>query len=112
MTMYQVELFRTPSGKEPIAEFLRSLQPSQKARVNFVLELLAKFGPQLRAPYSKKLSGYRKLFELRTTGKISLRLIYTNVKNKFYILNVFFKKTNKTPKKEIETALVRSKTLT
>lgn len=110
--MYQIEVFKTLSGKEIVSKFILSLPQPEQAKVNYVLELLSEFGFQLRPPYSKKLTGYKKLFELRTTGKSPIRLIYSSINNKFYVLNAFIKKSNKTPVKEIDTALSRLNTLT
>jgi len=105
--MYQIEFFKTPSGKDPIKEFILSLPPDQQAKSFSCLDLLMEYGYQLRSPHSKKLSGYQNLFELRTSGSSPVRFIYTINKNIYLILNAFVKKTNKTPKQEIYLALKR-----
>lgn len=48
-----------------------------------------------------------KLFELRIRGKEEIRLFFTHNEQGFYVLHVFKKKTNKTPKKEIAVATKR-----
>jgi phage-related protein len=66
----------------------------------------------LREPYSKKLVGYKNLFELRTVGASAIRLFYTVQNDIFYVLHAFNKKSQKTPQKEINTAVKRIKSLT
>jgi len=60
-------------------------------------------------PYSKKLT--KNLYELRISGKVSLRIIYTQIDQFYVLLHAFQKKTNQTPKKEIQTAESRRLTL-
>ena len=105
--MYQVEFFKTPSGKDPIKDFILSLPKDKKAKAFSCLDLLMEYGHELRQPHSKKLSDYKNLFELRTSGSSPIRFIYIVNKGVFIILNVFSKKTNKTPLKEINLALNR-----
>jgi len=55
--------------------------------------------------YSRKLT--KNLSELRTKGKNPIRIIYTIIENKYFLLHAFQKKTNKTPLQEIKTAEAR-----
>lgn len=109
---WNIELYPLGSNKSPITDFLDNLPLSTLAKVRHVMRLLQEFGPQLRQPYSKKLTGCSKLFELRTSGNSPVRLLYTISGRTFIILNGFVKKTNKTPSKEIKTALSRMAILT
>jgi len=53
-------------------------------------------------PYSKPL-GF-KLYELRTTGKVNIRIFYSFRDSKVILLHAFIKKTQKTPRTEINLA--------
>ena len=110
--MWQVDFYTTNSGKSPIIDFIDHLQASQKAKISRCIDLLEEYGPQTKEPHSKKLSGYTNLFELRSSGSSPVRLLYSCLPNKFLVLHAFVKKTNKTPAKEIDTALKRLTALT
>jgi len=64
-------------------------------------------GPFLKPPYTKKLQA--NLYELRISGKIAVRILYTIVNNEFYLIHAFKKKKQKTPAKELKTAIDRLK---
>lgn len=110
--MYQIEFFKTPSGKEIVTDFLSALPNSERTKVRNLLRLLSEYGPRLFYPYSKKLTGYKNLYELRTSGKNTIRLLYSFKADVIIVLNAFLKKSNKTPIREIETAITRFNSLT
>ncbi len=60
----------------------------------------------LEYPDGKKLSGYD-LFEIRVKRENVYRCLYCNYKNDIVILCAFQKKSQKTPKREIDKALKR-----
>jgi len=66
----------------------------------------------LRAPHVKHLEG--RLWELRLTGRdgIARALYVTAVGRRVIVLRAFVKKTQKTPRAEIELALRRAKEIT
>ena len=72
-------------------------------------ELLEEFGLNLRLPYSRAMGNG--LFELRPRGREgSARVFYcTKIGKKVIILHSFVKKTNKTPKRELEIARKRQR---
>ena len=72
-------------------------------------ELLEEFGLDLHLPYSRAMGSG--LFELRPRGKEgSARVFYcTKVGKKIIVLHSFVKKTQKTPKRELETARKRQR---
>ena len=76
-----------------------------------IVEMIEKFGPALGKPYTAPMGDG--LFEIRAKGKEGIgRSIYCMVKGQeIIILNSFIKKTNKTPKKELELARKRMKEL-
>ena len=101
---YQIEYFH-PRIKEDIARWPTTIQ-ADYARL---IELLMEFGPDLRKPHSKAMG--KGLFELRARGRDGIgRSFYCFVKNKqIVILHAFIKKTQATPKKELEIARKRMK---
>lgn len=105
---WRIEFYRTSSGKSPVNDFIDSLQPVQKGKIINAIDLLEKYGLYISIPHSKKLSGFKNLFELRTSGKSPVRLLYMRRQDTFLILHGFIKKSPKTPPKEISTALKRS----
>ena len=66
----------------------------------------------MREPYIKHLQG--KLWEMRLTGRDGIsRAIYVTMSGqRVIIVRAFRKKTQKTPRSEIELALKRAETLT
>lgn len=81
---------------------IRSLALKDSARIVRIIDLFKESGFSLKDLFLKKLT--RNLWELRT-GR--WRLMFGIVNNKAIIVNIFLKKTQKTPKKEIGLALRR-----
>ena len=92
-----------------IEEFIQSLEKQTIAKVLHTIDLLEEFGHQLGAPHSKKVRG--KIFELRVRGVQEIRILYTFHKSYIVFLHGFIKKSQKTPKKEINTAFAKLRTL-
>lgn len=75
-------------------------------------ELLSDFGPQkVGMPHVRPLED--KLWEMRMTGRDGIaRAVYVaRTGRRLTVLHVFAKKTQKTPRKAIETALARMRNL-
>ncbi|MEK7219100.1 MAG: type II toxin-antitoxin system RelE/ParE family toxin [Patescibacteria group bacterium] len=85
-----------------IDKFLDHLEETTRSKVSKVLYLLEMVGNEIEMPYSKSLGGG--LFELRISGKISIRIIYCFHQNYAILLNAFIKKSDKIPKKELDLA--------
>lgn len=80
------------------------------ARFLHIAEMPAEFGPQrVGMPHVRPLEG--KLWEMRMTGRDGIaRAIYlTQAGRRLTVLHVFVKKTQKTPRRAIETACTRMK---
>jgi|SRR3989344_4006612 len=90
--------------------YLLSLEKSSISKALKLIKLLETFGNKLGMPYSKKLLS--NLFELRGRGQQEIRIFYCFHKNQAIIVHLFIKKSQKTPQKEIETALARITQLT
>lgn len=89
-----------------VKDFIENLEESTISKVFQMIDLLKKFGNELRMPHSKKIS--KDLFELRIRGKQEIRIFYT-FKKGAVLLHGFIKKDFKTPKKEITLAKKRLK---
>jgi len=71
--------------------------------------MMLEYGPNLHEPYTKSLKG--DLWEIRAKGKEGIaRAFYaTVVNNQIIILHSFIKKSQKTPKHELDLARKRLK---
>ncbi len=88
-------------------EFIESQEMSTRAKITHAIVLLENCGPYLKPPYIKKLQD--KLYELRISGKIEVRIFYTIISNQYCLLHAFKKKSQKTPRKELQNALDKLK---
>ena len=89
---------------------LDALPADIRAKFLHIAEMLEAFGPfQVREPYVKPLG--EKLFEIRMKGKDGMgRAIYMAATGqRLVVLHAFIKKTAKTPRSAIRTALERAK---
>lgn len=104
MQEFEVLFYDKPDGSEPVKEFLLSVDNKMRARLLRTIELLAHNGTALRLPYSEHLTDG--IFEIRAkSGSNISRVLYFFVIGKRIVLtNGFIKKTQKTPKNEIEIA--------
>ena len=89
-----------------------SLPPGLLARYLRLTDLMIEFGANLGMPHTRYLSDG--LIELRVKSKEGIaRVLYcTLVKNKIMVLHLLIKKSNKIPRKELETAKRRMKEVT
>jgi phage-related protein len=105
--MYEVIFYRDKHGKEPVNEYLEDLaqQNGKDSRIklnkiNDYIEALKVYGTTVGEPYMKHLEG--KIWELRPIRDRILFAAWT--RDSFVLLHHFVKKTEKTPKREIERA--------
>jgi len=106
---WKVNFFKTDRGDCPVKEFIEDLNLPTISKITHTIELLEDYGPYLKPPYIKKMGN--KFYELRTSGKIAVRIFYTICKNEYYLLHAFRKKSRKTPGQEIKTAIDKMKEL-
>lgn len=101
---FNIEFYETREGKQPAKEFLLSLDVKMRAKMAMILDLLSEYGNELREPYSKNLG--EGIFELRAKigSDISRVLFFFFAGKRIILTNGFIKKTQKTPRKEIEKA--------
>ena len=107
--MYNVEFYETQDGKSQIWEFLEDLRikaaTSKDARIqhkqaSLYIELLQQNGTRLNENITKHLEDG--IWELRPGNNRVFYFFFQD--NTFVLLHKFRKKTQKTPKREIEKA--------
>ena len=103
----EVEFYSTADGGEPVAAFLDSLPPKHKAKAFHEIELLEEFGNALKEPYVKHITGEIWELRIRFSSDISRIFYFTWRAETIVLLHGFVKKTQKTPRREIETAQKR-----
>ena len=74
-----------------------------------IVDMMEEYGPSLGKPYTASMG--KGLFEIRAKGKEGIgRSLFCTIKGQeIVILNSFIKKSQKTPKKEIDLAKKRMK---
>jgi len=101
---------RTKILDKNLEKFILSLNKLTQVKIVRTIELLEKFGYNLRYPYCKKITD--EIFELRIRGKQEIRIFYSFFGSKIVLLHGFIKKSQKTPSREIKTTLNKLKQLT
>ncbi len=101
---WRIEFYLDEAGRDPVGEFLSSLDAKTQARFIRSIELLRERNIQAREPLVRHLEG--KLWELRQESQTNIyRLIYVFASGRrILFLHGFQKKTQRTPRSEIETA--------
>ncbi|MEW6625080.1 MAG: type II toxin-antitoxin system RelE/ParE family toxin [Bacillota bacterium] len=107
--MYEIEIYEDKNGNSPITDFLEELNAKARAskqhrirlkKISEYLQLLKAYGTRAGLPTTKHIDG--EIWELRPTND---RILFAFWKqDKFILLHHFVKKTQKTPKREIEQA--------
>lgn len=94
-------------GHSPVAAFLESLDLKTQARFDWSIEQLRVRNVQAGEPLVKHIDG--KLWELRraSSGNIYRVLYFFHTGRQIVFLHGFQKKSQKTPRREIETAQQR-----
>ena len=104
---YRIIYYKDRKGKQPVKDFIDNLASlsGKDARINLnkvshYIKYLADVGLEGGEPYMKHLRG--EIWELRPLRN---RILFAAlVDNRFVLLHVFMKKTQKTPQEEIEKA--------
>ena len=105
---FVIDYVQLESGNFPFKKFLESLEIRERAEILASLEEL-KFRLNNKMNLSQKLSRYLRdgIFELRVKhlNKISRSLYFFQIGKVIVMTNGFIKKTETTPKNEIEQAI-------
>ena len=109
MTEFKLIAYGKENGEVPVEEFLNSVNPRMRARIFGLWGILQEKDNMLREPYSKHLNDG--IFELRCKFRSDIiRVLYFfYYEGKIILTNAFIKKTQKTPKEEIQIARDRRK---
>ncbi|WP_195525083.1 type II toxin-antitoxin system RelE/ParE family toxin [Eggerthella lenta] len=101
---FQVVFYRRADGSEPIREFMDALRPKLRSKMVGDLAKLEQHNIELREPYAKHMG--KGLFELRIgqTNDIVRAFYFFYEGRRIIVTNGFVKKTNKTPRLELERA--------
>lgn len=101
--MREIIFYKTLAGESPIEDFLDSLNGKQAQKVTWVLQLIEDL-ERVPTAYFKKLQSTDGIWEVRVQqGGNIFRLLGFFDGGQFVVLtNGFQKKTQKTPKHEIE----------
>lgn len=101
---FTIEFYERENGDIPVEEFLLGLDKKMRAKILGIMGILQEKGNQLREPYSKHLDDG--IFEIKAKvgTDISRVLYFFYYEGKIIFTNGFVKKTQKTPKSEIEKA--------
>ncbi len=98
--------FRTETGREPVRDWLKSLDPEDRRLIGADIKMV-EYGWPVGMPVCKPLG--RHLWEIRTAlphGRVA-RMLFCIYENKMVLLHGFIKKSQKTPKIDLALALQR-----
>ncbi len=103
---WKVIYYISANGENPVKKFLDSY-PKAKLKALRILSHIEEYGLTYAIPHIKKLIG-TPLWEIRILGEDSVRILYVTKQGKqIILLHAFIKKTNKTPRREINLGLAR-----
>jgi len=107
LTLYDIYFYEDRDGNSPIYEYLQALSRRtnkdsriNSTKINDYIQMLSEHGKAAGEPYIKRIDG--DIWELRP---IRNRVFFASWTGKgFILLHHFVKKTQKTPKREIDQA--------
>ncbi len=105
--MYDIYFYKDRSGKEPVKDYIEELsgKKDKNSRIKLTkimeyVKALSEYGMRVGEPYIKHIDG--DIWELRPLRD---RILFAAWNGKgFVLLHVFMKRTQKTPRQEIERA--------
>lgn len=108
-TALDVYFYSTSSGNEPVREWLKSLPREDMKRIGFDIKTV-QYGYPIGMPLTRILHGTGGLEEVRCNISNGIaRIIFYVENNKMILLHGFIKKSQETPKKELDVAIKRYK---
>ncbi len=101
---WRIVFYRDAQGNRPVREFLQQLDLKTQGRFDWSIEQLRILNVRAHEPLVKHLEG--KIWELRRTsdGNIYRVLYFFFTGRRIVLVHGFQKKTDKTPRREIEIA--------
>ena len=105
--LHKIYFYQDRNGHEPVMEYLTALAEKtdkdsriKASKINDYIEALSQYGTAIGQPYVKHLEG--ELWELRPLRDRVFFVAWVN--GSFVLLHQFTKKTQKTPRRELEQA--------
>lgn len=110
-TVLEVYFYATSSGNEPVREWLKKLPKEDMRTIGFDIKTV-QYGYLIGMPLTRVLHGTDGLEEVRCNISNGIaRVIFYVGDNTMVLLHAFIKKTQETPKKELDVAIKRYKEL-
>lgn len=108
--MRRIDFYQTVTGVSPVEDFLDTLSDAQTKKILWVLKLVRELNP-VPSQYFTKLVNTDDIWEVRvqTGGNIFRLLGFIDGDRLIILTNGFQKKTQKTPRCEIELAETRKR---
>jgi len=103
-------IFYSNNLENPIIKFLDKCDDKLRSKVLRQIKYVNEFGLTAKVPNIKKVTG-TSFWELRILGKDNIRIFCIGKEKVVFVLHIFVKKKQKTPRKEIAIALDRIKHL-
>lgn len=104
----KITFYKKEDGTKPVGKYINSLETKHKAKIIWEIDLLEKYGFDLKEPYVKPIKGeaYKKMYELRIqfSTEISRIFYFYETGDGFVMLHGYTKKSNKTDKRELDIA--------
>lgn len=100
-----VIFYRTEAGNEPVRDWLKSLTPVEDRKQIGIDIKMVEFGWPIGMPVCRPIGDG--LYEVRSTlssRRIARVLFYIDAKSRMVLLHGFIKKSQKTPKTDLELA--------
>ena len=101
----EVLFYKTPGGKEPVREWMLQLDKDDRYIMGVDLKTV-EFGWPLGMPLVRSMKNYDRLWEVRSniSGNRIARVLFTVHDARMVLLHGFIKKTQKTPKSDLDLA--------
>lgn len=110
-TALEVYFYVTSSGNEPVREWLKNLPKEDMRTIGFDIKTV-QYGYPIGMPLTRVLHGTGGLEEVRCNISNGIaRVIFYVENDTMVLLHAFIKKTQETPKKELDIAVKRYKDL-
>jgi phage-related protein len=105
-----VAFWRTGKGKEPVREWLKEMPKADRTKIGEDLATL-QYGWPVGMPLCRSMKNG--LWELRSelSSSRQVRILLTFFEGRVVLLHGFMKKTQKTPKDDLDLAIKRKRTL-
>ena len=105
----EVYFYKTNSGNEPVREWLKDLPKEDMRTIGFDIKTV-QYSYPIGMPLTRVLQGTGGLEEVRCNISNGIaRVIFYVEDNTMVLLHAFIKKTQETPKKELDVAIKRFK---